>query len=143
MVMTVRWGGICGIGVFPHGSDRQARVWVWYLFVELSGGKFFSLNLIYRIWWGGGISQFFGDIPTPVGWAETNFFGVWGRASNTRAHPSGGVGGWALFLFFRFPGWSCFSLYIFLHFYICLCVFAYFLCVFVYIFRFLHIKLID
>ena len=33
------------------------------------------------------------------------------------------------------------SLYIFLHFYICLCVFAYFLCVFVYIFGFSSYKI--
>ena len=35
------------------------------------------------------------------------------------------------------------SSYIFLHFYICLCVFAYFLSVFVCIFKFIHVKLID
>ena len=35
------------------------------------------------------------------------------------------------------------SLYIFLHFYMCLCVFACFLSVFVCIFKFLHVKLID
>ena len=34
------------------------------------------------------------------------------------------------------------SLYMFLHFYICLCVFAYFVCVFVYILDFLHMKVI-